>query len=138
MVSFRQDYGSTWEGDLVIRNSRWVPACGDETWPHLIGVRNDGTHDFGYPCSMPQTVTIDGLVVEDSNTPAGYDGLYLFTDPDAINDVVDAVPLTEERPFPYAHCNEVKIQDLKTASGKAWRVSPNAEMEKSTVVIRQG
>ena len=67
LVNFRQDYGSTWEGDLVIRNSKWVPAAGHTHWPRMINTSNDGMHDFGYPCSMPRTVTIDGLFVDDSD-----------------------------------------------------------------------
>ena len=137
LVNFRQDYGSTWEGDLVIRNSHWVPACGDEIRPHLIGVSNDGTHDFGYPCFMPQTVNIIGLTVEDNNTPDDYDGLYLFTDPDAISDGVrtDTTDLpSKERAYPYARTRSVKIQGLTTVSGKTWRVSPNAEIERAVTV----
>ncbi|MEM7032341.1 MAG: hypothetical protein AAF629_22510 [Chloroflexota bacterium] len=132
LLEFRQDYGSTWEGDVVVRNSRWIPACGDQTWPLLIAVHNDGMHDFGYPCSMPQIVTIDGLVVEDMNTPDDYDCLYLFTDPDMIYDGVEAIPPTTERPFPYERCQKVSVQGLTTLSGKALRVSPNAEIEEST------
>ena len=125
LVNFRQDYGSTWEGDLIIRNCRWIPACGDSTWPHLIGVSNDGTHDFGYPCSMPETVTIDGLVVEDTNTPAAYDGLYLFTDPDLIYDGVETTraDLPTARPFPYARCQSVEIRNMTTVSGKGWKLA---------------
>ena len=59
LISFRNDYGSTWEGDLNIRNCRWIPAGGDTCWPHLINVKNDCMHDFGYACSMPITVSID-------------------------------------------------------------------------------
>jgi hypothetical protein len=83
LVSFRADYGSTWDGDLVILNCRWVPACGDRIWPHVIGVRNDGMHDFGYLCSMPHTITINGLFVDDANHPEGYRGPYFFEDPDS-------------------------------------------------------
>ena len=28
LISFRGDYGSTWEGDVVIRNCRWIPSRG--------------------------------------------------------------------------------------------------------------
>ena len=103
----------------------------------MIGVSNDGMHDFGYPCSMPRDVTIDGLVVEDSNVPDDYDGLYLFTDPDAGAPGVEPVELGDERPFAYARCQEVRIRDLTMVSGKRWRVSPNAELEGSIVVIEE-
>jgi hypothetical protein len=133
LVSFRSDYGSTWEGELVIRDCRWVPACGETSWPHVFGVRNDGMHDFGYPCSMPHTITIDGLFVDDQNHPAEYRGLYLFTDPDGAP-AEQALPPAGERPFPYQHCQQVRIRGLSTASGKAPQISPNADLQDSIVI----
>jgi len=134
LVSFRRDYGSTWEGDLYIRNSKWIPACGDTHLPHMINVSNDGMHDFGYPCSMPTTVTIDGLFVDDSNHPNDYQGMYYFTDPETPNDGVGEITPTTERPFPYAPCQKVTVKGLTTASGKKPRVSPNAQIGALTVV----
>ena len=129
LVRFRDDYGSTWEGDLIIRNCRWIPACGDTASPHVIGVTNDGTHDFGYPCSMPREVTIDGLFVDDSNHPEDYQGLFLFTDPDAVHGTGEEVELPAERPFPYRPCQKVRVRGLVTASEKDLRVSPNAGLQ---------
>jgi hypothetical protein len=134
LVSFRADYGSTWEGEVVIRNCRWVPACGERAWPHMIGVRNDGTHDFGYPCSMPRQITVDGLFVDDRNHPDEYQGMYLFTDPDGTLAGVHGIPPAAERPFPYARCETVRIRGLSTASGLKPQVSPNAELQESVVV----
>ena len=137
LVNFRQDYGSTWEGDLIIRNCRWIPACGDSTWPHLFGVSNDGMHDFGYPCSMPKTITIDGLLIEDRNTPTAYDGPYFFTDPDAIYDGVERSVPTAERPFPYAQCLEMRMRGLECVSGKSPRISPNVTLENQIAIIAE-
>ena len=82
LVSFRPDYGSTWDGNLIILNSKWIPSCGDESVPHMFGMGNDGMHDFGYPCSMPKEITIDGLFVDDSKHPEYYSGMYFFADHD--------------------------------------------------------
>ena len=129
LVSFRGDYGSTWEGEVVIRDSRWIPACGNTCWPHLIGLQNDGTHDFGYPCSMPREVTVDGLFVDDSHVPEGYTGMYLFTDPDG----KEAAP-PAERPFPYARCERIALRNVTTASGKPPQLPPGlAAQGKPTV-----
>ena len=38
LINFRSDYGSTWEGDVVIRNCRWIPACGKTCRPQMIHV----------------------------------------------------------------------------------------------------
>lgn len=138
MVNFRQDYGSTWEGELIIRNSRWIPACGDTTWPHLIGVSNDGMHDFGYPCSMPRDITLDGVFVDDSNVPDDYDGMYFFTDPDRMVTGTDDVALTAERPFPYQPCQTIRVCGLTTASGKKPRLSPNADLQAKITLVEEG
>ncbi|MBN1584662.1 MAG: hypothetical protein JXA89_28400 [Anaerolineae bacterium] len=137
LVSFRQDYGSTWEGDLVIRNCRWIPACGERCVPHMINVRNDGMHDFGYPCSMPREVTIDGLFVDDSNHPEDYQGIYFFADPDDVHDGVKNITPTVERPFPYEVCKKVRVRGLTTASGKKPRLSPNERISANMVVITE-
>ena len=136
LIRFRSDYGSTWEGDLIIRNCRWIPACGDTLWPHLIHTSNDGMHDFGYACSMPRAITIDGVLVDDSNHPEDYQGLYIFTDPDEMP-TEDTVTLTTERPFPYELCHTLRIRQLATISGKKPQVAPNLELAKRIVVIEE-
>jgi hypothetical protein len=135
LISFRSDYGSTWEGDVIVRNCRWIPACGDATRPHMFNVRNDGMHDFGYPCSMPRTITIDGLFVDDSNHPDDYQGLILFTDPDEMQMGDIPLPATADRPFPYENCRTVALRGLTTASGKPYHTSPNSELNDLIAVI---
>ena len=128
LISFRSDYGSTWEGHVEIRNCRWIPACGEERQPHMINVANDGMHDFGYSCSMPEEVTVDGLFVDDSSTPDGYEGMCYFTDPDNFYDGVNDVSLSQERPFPYTPCRKLSVRGLETASGLKPRISPSEEL----------
>ena len=130
LISFRGDYGSTWEGDVVIRNCRWIPNSGNPSRPHMIGMSNDGMHDFGYPCFMPRRITIDGLFVDDSNHPKDYGGLYFFSDPDGGKDFKNA-----KRPFPYQPCQTLHVRRLTTASGKPPRISPNAELARSVTLV---
>ena len=125
LINYRSDYGSTWEGSVEIRNCKWIPACGEQSSPTMINVANDGTHDFGYPCSMPSHITVDGLHVEDANTPDGYQGLYYLADPDDFHDGVNKLTLTDNRPFPYAVTRKLSIKGVTTASGWDPRVSPS-------------
>jgi hypothetical protein len=136
LINFRSDYGSTWEGDVVVRNSRWIPASGKSSRPQMINTRNDGTHDFGYPCFMPREITIDGLFVDDSNHPEDYQGMYFFSDPDSGYDRgKDSKPA--DRPFPYAMCRKVKVRRLTTASGMKPRISANADLAKNVVLVEE-
>jgi hypothetical protein len=120
LVSFRSDYGSTWDGEVEIRNSRWVPPGRGGRTLTMFRLSNDGTHDFGYPCSMPRVVRIDGLHIEDGGRGEAYEGVYFFADP-------LGAP-RPERPFPYRLTERLKVRGLTTASGLVPRVSANPEL----------
>jgi hypothetical protein len=121
LISLRPDYGSTWEGKVIIRNCRWIPACGKPVQPYLLNASNNGQHDFGYPCYMPREVTIDGLFIDDQNHPKNYQGPFLFNDPDGRE------PRSAPRPFAYHLTEQVTLRNVKTASGLKPRVSPDTE-----------
>lgn len=129
LMTLRSDYGSTWEGTIVIRNSRWIPACGTGTQPHVINATNDGQHDFGYPCFMPREITIDGLVIDDGRHPKDYQGPFIFTDADG------AVPAGKPRPFPYRLTERVTLRNVTTTSGRPLRTSPDREFGQSIRVV---
>ena len=59
-VDLREDYGSTWNGDLIIRNCKFYPT---EVSLKIINAVNSEDHDFGYTCYLPQRVEIDGFYV---------------------------------------------------------------------------
>lgn len=127
LISFRTDYGSTWDGDVVVRNSRWAPPRGGGGRPVMFAAGNDGTHDFGYPCSLPETIRIDGLFVDDawtrdSKTP----GVAFFGD-------ILGEP-RENRPFPYQLTKRVEVSGLTAASGIAPVVSSNPDVETAVSV----
>ena len=60
LIALRSDYGSTWNGEVIIRNCRFYPT-GVST--HIIDAENSEDHDFGYTCYLPQKIVIDGLYV---------------------------------------------------------------------------
>lgn len=120
LLSLRNDYGSTWEGSVVIRDCRWVPGCGRPIQPYLLNANNDGQHDFGYPCYMPREITIDGLAIDDRHAPEGYQGPFLFSDPDGTK------PESSPRPFPYRLTEKVTLRGVSIASGLPLRISPDA------------
>ena len=69
-IDLRADYGSTWNGDLIIRNCKFYPTGVSS---HIINAENSENHNFGYTCYMPQKIEIDGLYVHRLGTS------YLFT-----------------------------------------------------------
>ena len=68
LINFRSDYGSTWEGEVVIRDCRWIPARGRPCTPHMIQVRNDGMHDLARSHLAPHSVQNRLLAVSGNDT----------------------------------------------------------------------
>lgn len=59
-IALRSDYGSAWNGDLIIRNCKFYP---NGVSSHIIDAENTEDHDFGYTCYLPQKIEVDGLYV---------------------------------------------------------------------------
>ena len=129
LVNLRSDYGSTWQGEFVIRNCVFVPAGGRQTSAALINGAYSGQHDFGYTCYMPERITIENLHIDDSNHPKDYQGPAIFKDfnPEMTDD-------SYLEKFPYVITREVILQNVTTASGKTLRVSDNPFMFKDVQV----
>jgi hypothetical protein len=125
-ISFRADYGSTWEGEVIVRNSRWLPPAG-RGGLILFNGSNDGTHDFGYACFMPQVIRIDGLSVDDV-APNGEPRTLSY-----FNNLLGAP--RADRPFPYRLTERIEVKGLKTASGQTPRVSDSAELAAAVTVV---
>ncbi len=123
LISFREDYGSTWDGEVLIRNCRWIPPAGKHSRPGMFGMDNDGTHDFGYPCSMPHVIRIDSLSVDESGRTGDYKGIAYFGNP--------LGPPREKRPFPYRLTERLEVHGLTTTSGLTPYVSSNPELAKA-------
>jgi hypothetical protein len=128
-VNLRSDYGSTWQGEVLIRNCVFVPAGGKPTRASLIGGSNSGQHDFGYTCYMPERITIEKLRIDDSKHPDNYNGPAIFANfnPEMKDD-------TYRETFPYVITKEVILKDVTTASGKALRNSDNLFMFRNVKV----
>ncbi|MEJ5994961.1 hypothetical protein WG904_11085 [Pedobacter sp. Du54] len=128
-VNLRSDYGSTWQGKLVIRNCIFVPAGGKSISAPLIGGANSSQHNFGYTCYLPEKIIIENLRIEDANPPANYQGPTIFANfnPEMKDD-------TYEERFPYVRKSKVKLKNITTASGKKLRVSDNIFMFKDVKV----
>jgi hypothetical protein len=132
LINLRSDYGSTWQGEFIIRNCVFVPAGGKPTSASLIGGSYSGQHDFGYTCYMPERITIENLHIDDSKHPEDYQGPAIFGNfnPKMTDD-------TYVEKFPYIITREVILRKVTTASGKTLRVSDNPFMFKDMKIITE-
>jgi len=130
LINLRSDYGSTWQGEFLIRNCIFVPADGKAISATLIGGSNSGQHDFGYTCYMPERITIENLHIDDSNHLEDYQGPAIFSNfnPQMTDD-------SYQEKFPYVRTREVILRNVSTASGKVLRISENPFMFKDVKVV---
>ncbi|HSH18927.1 MAG TPA: hypothetical protein VLA03_00665 [Draconibacterium sp.] len=131
LINLRSDYGSTWQGEFIIRDCVFVPAGGRPTSASLIGGYNPGQHDFGYTCYLPQRIIIENLKIDDSNHPDDYKGPAIFANfnPDMTDD-------SYIEKFPYVRTSEVILRNVNINSGKELRISENPYMFKDVLVNR--
>lgn len=119
-VNLRSDYGSTWQGDVIIRNCVFIPAGGKPAVATLIGGSNSGQHDFGYVCYMPEHIMVDNLRIDDAAHPDKYNGPAIFA-----NFNPDMKDASYQEKFPYVITKQVTLKNVTTTSGKTPRVSDN-------------
>ena len=114
-VCFRPDYGSFFHGKLTLRNCIWKPTPvlhSEENTAKRIEIfvgKNDGVHNFGYPCGMPKTIEIDGLEIEDEDCEGNL--VYcLFPN-------YNVQHWGEEHPRPYGTPEKVSVRGLRSKKG---------------------
>ena len=106
-VALRGDYGSIWNGSLTIKNCKLISKNKN---PTVISAHNTAEHDFGYVCTMPHTVTIEGFTLDDSNTN-GADSFSILPTYDE--------KYTDGKTFAYIPVKTLNLSGIKTVSGIA-------------------
>ena len=130
LINLRTDYGSTWQGEVFIRNCVFVPASGKPISSSLIGGANSSQHDFGYTCYMPDRITIENLRINDSNHPESYRGPAIFS-----NFNPEMKDASYQETFPFVRTKEVILRNITTASGMKLRLSDNPFLFKDVKVV---
>ncbi len=140
MINLRSDYGSTWNGDVIIRNCTWYPnktATLTSNNVNVIGGSYSGFHDFGYECYMPRTLTIEGLHVVDGKNSSGYTGINIFGNITPANTGENYDYKVNSSGFPYHITESVSISCFQSDSGKKWNLSPNTYMYRNVKVTEK-
>jgi hypothetical protein len=63
-IDLREDWGSSWNGNVYIKNCTWIPSGGNAKGNlYIFQINNNGKFNFGYPTYMPRKIEIDGLKI---------------------------------------------------------------------------
>ena len=138
-INLRPDFGSTWDGDVIIKNCTWKPRNGAKIsgYATLIGGQYNGFHNFGYRCCMPKTVTIDGLKIADGTSSSEFKGIYLLGNilPEWTNE--DFEKRMYDEGYPYTVTESVTISGYESEQGKPYAFSSNMFMYRNTALIEK-
>ncbi len=112
-VDLRGDYGSTWNGELIIRNCKFYPTG---VSMHIIKAENSEDHDFGYTCYLPQKIEIDGFYVY----RVGINYLFTNVNPKHNSDSYNAAyPVVTPEEITVKNFNCLLFGDLYVSQNKA-------------------
>lgn len=128
-INLRSDYGSTWEGEFIIRNCIFNPTVVRNNHVYLIGGENRGKHDFGYECFMPRKIVFDNVLINDSEHLDNHEGTTIFA-----NFNRDMTDQSYVEDYPYNLTKEVVLNNVKATSGRPIIISDNEFMFKDVVV----
>ncbi len=119
IVNLRSDYGSTWQGDLIIRN---------------VTLNNTGTatlinagwsnHYFGYTCYLPENIIIDGITLAK--------GTSVYILPNLATGVDKATVSGVENKNQYVLTKEITI--LSNNNNYSYTISKNLTLFSSTIL----
>ena len=122
IINLRSDYGSSWEGDIIIRNCTVSPVTQSNVT--VITGSNNGEHNFGYPCYAGINVVIDGLTIENAKQA------YIFANLNSNCKSADYVPQ-----YPFYAPQKVTVKNINTTLKEGLKVSPNEYLFAKTEFI---
>ena len=103
LIQLREDYGSTWNGDIIIQNVHMMNSAGSTPNTHLLTAKWNN-HNFGYELYLPKTVTVDNLTVQNKKP------IYVFSN------YTNNIELAQNSEIAKAHITEQIIVKNNTAN----------------------
>ena len=110
-IDLREDYGSTWNGDLIIRNCKFYPT-GIEN--NIVKAVNTEDHDFGYTCYMPQNIEIDGFFIHS----VGFNFVFSMVNSNHLTNFYEAE-------YPVVAPDKITVRNFSDLSTSTLFISPN-------------
>ncbi len=107
LVSLRNDYGASWNGDFIFKGVTAIYSGVSNTFSIIGGQWYN--HYFGYACYAPTTITLDEFEVVSTNVTT----IHLATGGIANGDIADDMIGTAENENPYTLTEKFIIKNKK-------------------------
>ena len=113
LINLREDYGSLWDGDLLVKDCVWHLREGTSEAVSILAASQREDHDFGYACTMPHHIVFENILVDDSHAAEDFQGVFLFSD---YNPLVTDQEI--ETTHPYQLPSSLTVHNVRTVSGR--------------------
>ena len=113
-VTLRADYGSTWNGPIIMRNIKHIPHAKRDN-VRIIKYNNTRDWDFGYDCYMCTDLTIENYVLKDEGIDYSTN---VASVPIIVNYNVRNTSGTDVYDYYFPHT--IQLKNIKTTSGKGF------------------
>ena len=122
IINLRSDYGSSWEGEIIIRNCTVSPLSQSDIT--VITGSNNGEHDFGYPCYVGTSILVDGLTVDNAKKA------YLFAN---LNSNCKSESYAPK--YPFIAPEKVTVKNITIGAKDGLKISSNEYFFAKTEII---
>ena len=107
LIDFREDWGSTWRGDIRIINTVFAPqTITNARNLFIFSMVNQGTFEHGFRPYMPQNIYINGLHIIDCQGVETANSVALFR------------AMSTNTLFPIMFPRQIEMSDVTTESGR--------------------
>lgn len=139
-IRLREDFGSTWHGNIYIKDCDWYITRSDgrqfsSSMACVIGGNHICNFDFGYDCYMPKKIFIDGFTIHDENKAASYNGPYLLND--FLDSTVEYFNSVKAQ-HPFYLTEDIYVRNFDSSSTDysyhSDKVSPNTDLFKDVTI----
>ena len=123
LLGLREDYGSTWHGDIIVKN---VVLHNTKECAFLYGILYN--HDFGYQTYMPENIIIDNFSITEGDTISLITAPFVEQSKRAFDDEIDGKPNVNKMIPP----KKIIIRNNKS---KLKYILPESDFFKDTEII---
>ena len=123
-ITLRKDYGSSWQGNFIIRNCTWNALKEGANVEPLIYAEHNSNHYYGYDCYIPTIIDIDGLYVRNAT--------YVMP----VN-IFGDVTSNNNGPYPIHITERLRIKNYSqysTAFYTKWHLSSNESLFSNVII----
>jgi len=117
IVMLREDYGSTWDGTIILKNIHFkvvnanIPYAVGNGAPSIVTHMNAGSNDYGYICHYPNII-MENITIEDPRPTR--------------KPILLPMILKPAQTYPYYMPEYITIKNVTTTSGVAAKLFPGS------------